>query len=240
MTTQEPNQDLRRMGFLSQQNDYNATGMDQNHPIGSPEDAASEFARNQAELNQIMVKTFTAINGRLEAMADDIGDIQAQQATIVGDIEAMKRRQTTMSNDIGQVKGGYAQAQVAREAGVIALDMGLGYVRNVEKLELALWAHQHSNSEIEASDLKSFRAADLIVQATDGSSIIYIAVEVSFTADHRDTDRSLRNADFLERFTGHRARAAIASVRNDDHVTEQVRKGLVHWYSIDQHSLNPD
>ena len=202
---------------------------------------------NQAELNQIMAETFTAINGRLETMADDIGDIQSQQVTIVGDIEAivgdieaMKRRQATMSDDIGQVKGGYAQARVAREAGVIALDMGLGYVRNVEKLELALWAQQYSNSGIEASDLKSFRAADLIVQATDGSGIIYIAVEVSFTADQRDTDRALRNADFLERFTGHRASAAIASVRNDDHVTEQVAKGLVHWYSIDQHSLNPD
>ena len=78
------------------------------------------------------------------------------------------------------------------------------------------------------------------MQATDDSGIIYIAVEVSFTADERDTDRALRNADFLERFTGHRARAAIASVRNDDHVTEQVEKGLVHWYSIDQRSLNPD
>ena len=187
-----------------------------------------------------MVTTFGTINRQLGSVADDLENVKGKQETMANDIALIRRRQDTMSNDVSQVKGGYAQAQVAREASVIALDMGLGYVRNVDKLELALWAQQHSNSGIEASDLKSFRAADLVVQATDGSDLIYIAVEVSFTADHRDTNRALRNADFLKRFTGHRARAAIASVRNDDHVTEQVRKGLVHWYSIDQHSLNPD
>ena len=152
----------------------------------------------------------------------------------------IKERQHSMIDDIGQVKGGYTRAEVAQEAGVIALDMGLGYVRNVQKLELALWAQRHSNSGIETSELRSFRAADLVVETTNGSEIIYLAVEISYTADKRDTDRAQRNAAFLERFTGCPARAVVASVENDYYVTEQVEQGLVHWHRIERRSLAPD
>ncbi len=270
------------MRHLAQQSEQTARSMGQNHPVGSPEDATSEFAINQAELNQIMVRTFTTINGRLEVMSDQIGDLNDQQKAMSGeqkamsdqlkamsdeqkamrdeqkamrgeqkamrnqqeamldDIAAIKRRQDTMSNDIGQVKGGHARAEVAQEAGVIALDMGLGYVDNVPKLQLAKWAQENSNSGIDPSDLRSFREADLVVEATDGPDTVYIAVEVSFTANQRDVDRAQRNAEFLERFTGRRARAAIASVKNDDYVDEQVDKNLVHWHRIERRSLEPD
>ena len=265
------------MRHLAQQSEHNARSMGLNHPVGSPENAASEFAINQAELNQIMVRTFTTINGRLEIMSDQIGDLNDQQQamsdeqramsdrqqamsdeqkamsdeqkamsdqlkvmsdqqkatsdqqkSIIDDIATIKRRQDTMSNDIGQVKGGHARAEVAQEAGVIALDMGLEYVDNVPKLRLAKWAQENSNSGIDPSDLRSFREADLVVNATDGPDTVYIAVEVSFTANRRDIDRAQRNAEFLERFTGCQARAAIASVKNDDYVAEQVDKNLVH------------
>ncbi len=256
------------MRHLAQQSEHNARSMGLNHPAGSPEDAASEFAINQAELNQIMVRTFTTINGRLEVMSDQIGDLNDQQQAmsdqlkamsdrqqamsdeqkamsdqqeaILDDIATIKRRQDTMSNDISQVKGGHARAEVAQEAGVIALDMGLEYVDNVPKLQLARWAQENSNSGIDPSTLRSFREADLVVEATDGPDTVYIAVEVSFTANHRDVDRAQRNAEFLERFTGRRARAAIASVKNDDYVDEQVDKNLVHWHRIERRSLEPD
>ena len=289
MSTPEQDQDFIRMRHLAQQSEHNARSMGLNHPAGSPENAASEFAINQAELNQIMVRTFTTINGRLEVMSDQIGDLNDQQQamsdqlkamsdrqqamsdeqkamsdqlkvmsdeqkvmsdqqkatsdqqkSIIDDIATIKRRQDTMSNDIGQVKGGHARAEVAQEAGVIALDMGLEYVDNVPKLRLAKWAQENSNSGIDLSDLRSFREADLVVNATDGPDTVYIAVEVSFTANRRDIDRAQRNAEFLERFTGCQARAAIASVKNDDYVAEQVDKNLVHWHRIERRSLEPD
>ena len=247
MSTDEPNRDLNRMRHLAQQNVHNARDMDRLYPVGSPEDAASEFAHNQAEINQLMVETFTVIDGRMETMADDVREIKAdletvktKQQTMVQDIARIERRQNTMSNDIAQVKGGHARVEVAQEAGVIALDMGLEYVRNVEKLELARWAQENSNSGIDSSELRSFREADLVVEARDGSDTIYIAVEISFTADRRDTDRAQRNANFLQMFTGHPAQAAIASVKNDDSATEQIDNGLVHWHSIERRSLEPD
>ena len=52
------------------------------------------------------------------------------------------------------------------------------------------------------SELRSFRFADLIVEARDGSGeSCYMAVEISFTANGRDTSRAIRNAEFLKRFT---------------------------------------
>ena len=76
--------------------------------------------------------------------------------------------------------------------------------------------------------------------ATDGSDTVYVAVEVSFTANKRDVDRAQRNAEFLKRFTGCRAKPAIASVKNDDYVSDQVDRGSVHWHSISRRSLEPD
>ena len=216
MTTHDPHSDLEQMRRLAQETDYDAQGIDPNGafllPILSPTDPAQRFAFNQAALNKVMVKTFSAIDGRLQAMA----------------------------NDIGQVKGGHARAEVSREAAIIALDMGLGYVRTVDKYELALWAQKHSNSDLDRATVRSFREADLVVMASDGPDIVYIAVEVSFTANKSDADRAQRNAELLARFTGCQAKPAIASVKNDDYVKEQVDQGLVHWHSISRRSLEPD
>ena len=41
--------------------------------------------------------------------------------------------------------------------------------------------------------------------------ITLIAVEISYTADRRDTDRATRNADYLTRFTGQTGHAVVAS-----------------------------
>lgn len=88
--------------------------------------------------------------------------------------------------------------------------------------------------------MRSFREADLVVMATNGPDIVYVAVEVSFTANKSDADRAQRNAELLTRFTGCHAKAAIASVKNDDYVKEQVDQGLIHWHSISKRSLEPD
>lgn len=239
MSTQESN-NLNRMSELAREIHHNASDIDPDRPVDSSGDPLSQFARNQAELNQTMVETFIAISEDMGEIRNDVQEIKTQQETMVQDIARIDRRQDAMSRDIAQVKGGHARTEVAQEAGVIALDMGLEYVRNVDKIELAKWAQANSNRGINPSDLRSFREADLVVEASDGEDTVYIAVEISFTADRRDTDRAQRNAEFLQMFTGRTARAAIASVKNDDNVTEQIDNGLVHWHSIERRSLEPD
>lgn len=219
MTTHNPRSDRDSMRRLAQDTYDDALDLDPNGPVLFSTDPAHQFALNQAALNRIMVKTFDRMDERFGVIDD---------------------RLRSMANDIGQVKGGHARAEVYRDASVIALDMGLGYVRTVDKYELALWAHKNSNNDLDGPTLRSFREADLVIMATDGSEIVYIAVEVSFTADERDVGRAKRNADLLNRFTGYRAKAAIASVKNDDDVTSQVDRGLIHWHSISKRSLEPN
>ena len=136
MATHDPQSDYERMRRLADETVNDSQDIDP--AVGSvlfPTDPAQRFAVNQAALNQIMVETFNMIDSRLRSVA----------------------------NDIGQVKGGHARAEVSQGAGVIALDMGLEYVRNVDKYDLALWAREHSNSGLDAADLRSFREADLVV-----------------------------------------------------------------------------
>ncbi len=194
MTEHDPHSNFEQMRRLAQETNYDVQEMGPDGLVLFPTDPTQRFAVTQADLNKVMVKTFNAIDGRLQSMA----------------------------NDIGQVKGGHARAEVSQEAGVIALDMGLGYVRTMDKYELALWAQKHSNSGLDAAALRSFREADLVVMATDGPDIMYIAVEVSFTANKSDADRAQRNAELLTRFTGCQAKAAIASVKNDNYVMDLV------------------
>ena len=236
MATQEPNRDLRRMEDLIRRNADSADDLRfQDDPTRSIERALPDFVETQVEINREVATSLAAINEQLGTLVSDMDEVKSRQDSMAEDVEVIKSRQ-----DIGQVKGGHARAEVAREAGVIAFDMGLGYVRSVEKLELAAWAQKHSNSGFTTAELRSFRAADLVVQAIDGSEIVYIAVEISFTADKRDSDRAIRNSAMLEQFTGCQARAVVASVKNDDYVSEQVNKELIHWHPIDQRSLDPD
>jgi len=209
-------------------------------PSHAAETVLPEVLRTQAEINREMVKTFTTINDQLGVVVRDLEEVKDRQDSMAQDIDAIKTRQDSMADDIGLVKGGYARAEVIRGAGVIAFDLGLGYVRNVEKLELAALAQKHSNSGFATADLRSFRAADLVVQAINGSEIVHLAVEISFTADHRDSDRAIRNAAMLEQFTGSPARAVVASVKNDDHVAQLIDQGQIHWHPIDHRSLDPD
>ena len=68
-------------------------------------------------------------------------------------------------------------------------------------------------------------------------AVCHVAVEASFTADRRDSDRALRNAGYLTRCTGRPAIAVVASRHNDDHVQALVDQGAIHWYALEKRDL---
>ena len=141
MATQEPNRDLRRMEDLIRRNADSADDLRfQDDPTRSIERALPDFVETQVEINREVATSLAAINDQLGTLVSDMDEVKSRQDSMAEDIEVIKNRQDSMAEDIGQVKGGHARAEVAREAGVIAFDMGLGYVRSVEKLELAAWA----------------------------------------------------------------------------------------------------
>ena len=102
--------------------------------------------------------------------------------------------------------------------------MGLEFVRTLSTRDLSDMAGNGLPRDIH----RSFRDADLLIEATNGADTRYIAMEIPFTADRRDCDRAIRNAGLITRFTEKPAQAAVASVRNDRDAAEAVESGAVY------------
>ena len=129
-------------------------------------------------------------------MRDDIKELQTDGKGMRDDIRSLRA-------EVGTLKGWRAWDFVREDPSDIAEEMGLAYVKSLRRSDLTRLVRFSDKSGIEPSDLQSFRLADLIMEATDqAGATCYIAVEISFTVDERDTDRAIRNSTFLTRFTG--------------------------------------
>ena len=130
-----------------------------------------------------------------------------------------------LDDSIAYIKGAQARIRAVRDAQGMAEDMGLEYVRTLSNEDLGRLAENALDRESlreRRDQLRSFRNADLVIETKDGAATKYVAIEISFTADHRETDRAERNAELLTEFTGAPAVPAVASVRNDEHVERRV------------------
>ena len=136
--------------------------------------------------------------------------------------------------DIGTMKADHARTNTAREARGIAYNMGFQLVRTLGYDDLLALEIAGGAADLSRGERESFRRADLVMEvAAEDGTTHYIALEVSFTGDERDTSRALRNAELLTRFTGHPARAAIASVRNVYEIQPLIDSGEVYWHGLD-------
>ncbi len=155
--------------------------------------------------------------------------------------ERLARNMDRIAHDIGQLRGWFARLNAADFAPVIAMDMGMEFVRNLTRAELVQMAGQAVRSGIPRDSLRSFYNADVIIEATQAdATTCYIAVEASYTADHRDADRALRNVEFLTQFTGLPAYPCIVSVRNDRELSPDVLQGNVFWYPFPDQFWEPE
>ena len=175
-------------------------------------------------------------NRRLDSSVEELREIHKNT---INTLNAVLSQLKTITDDVGKIKGHYARDVVVDDAAGVAFDMGLQYVSTLTQAELGEMA-QRAAGRVPTNELRSFRRADLVIEATDGNDTHYIAVEVSFTADERETTRALRNARLLAEFTNHPAYAAVASVRNDQSVADQVDAGEIYWHPIDENELEPD
>ena len=148
--------------------------------------------------------------------------------------DALENRVASIQDDVGMLKGAHARSAALRETPFIANDMGFRWVKDLTTFDLWEMIDSADTSGIPTNELRSFRRADLIIEANDqdGTSC-YIAVEISFTANGRDTSRALRNAEFLTRFTGKRTYSAVVGVRRDNRIQDLVDSGEVFWYQLD-------
>ena len=195
------------------------------------------FERLEQRLDRFIEATdkrFENLETRVQSIQNDVSilkDAQVQNATRIQSIQ----------NDLGMLKGAHARNAAIGEAPHIAQDMGFNWTKNLSQNNLWDLTKISDTSGIPTNELRSFHWADLIMEATgrEGETC-YIAVEISFTVNGRDTTRAVRNAGFLTKFTGKPAYAAVVGLRRDDRVQDSIESGQVFWYQLPMEVLQAE
>lgn len=160
-----------------------------------------------------------------------MAELKADNVSIRSDIQGIR-------NDLGYLKSGHARNAAVTDAYNLAQDMGLRYVSIMDRAELGSLLDANDTSDLASGDLRSFRRADLIIRAVDGEGQpCYIAAEISFTVNGRDTSRAIRNAVLLNRFTNSPAFPAVAGVHLDERVRSLADSGEVFFYQLEPELL---
>ena len=179
------------------------------------------------------------IEDRLEGVEDRLEGVQDRLDKGDDRMGRIEGRLDRLTDDVGILKGAHARQTALQQADMIAEEMGLALVRVLSSGDLRTLTPSQGVADIPASHLRSFRLADLVMEATsaDGEAS-FVAVEISFTVNGRDTARAVRNAGFLSRFTGRPARAAVAGARLDERVRDSLESEGVFWYELSPESLD--
>lgn len=145
-----------------------------------------------------------------------------------------------LMDDISLVKGGHARNETIRNASLIAHRLGYQFISEMRQEALIGFAELAKGNGVADNEAESFAKADLVMIAQDANKQPgYIAVEVSFTVSENDVRRAMRNADYLQEFTGIRAHPAVAGVDILPEAKQQVDAGKVCWYEIPKREIQP-
>ena len=156
-------------------------------------------------------------------------------------MDAMVQRQDRMQDDLGWLKGRIIYDIVREDAALIADDMGFVLERTLVRIDLRRLTEGQELSDLPRGEVRSFHRADLVMEVVDSEgNLHYIAVEASFTVNGRDSRRALRNAELLTRFTGRPSVAAVAGVRYDQRLKDEIESDQLYWYEIPSEDLEAE
>ena len=199
------------------------------------------LTRELIELPEKFAAFVETTNQRLDSLETDVKELKSDVKELKSDVKELKSGFKSLRDDMGILKGAHARNVALEDATTIARSMGLRRTKTLSRDELWDLTDAADTTDIAPNALRSFRRADLVMEATDRAGApCYIAVEISFTANGRDTSRAVRNAEFLTRFTGKPAHAAIAGVHRDDRIQPSVESGAVFWYQLEPADLEAD
>ncbi len=195
------------------------------------------FDRTDGRLDG-MDRRFDGIDGRLDGMDQRLDKVEQRLDGVEGRLETVESGLNALRNDVAPLKAAHARNAAVENATGIARGFGLRRIRTLTQDDLWDLTDSIHASDVPSNELASFRRADLIMEATDevGESS-YIAVEISFTVNGRDTDRAVRNAAFLTKWTGRPARAVVAGFRRDNRIQSRIESGDVSWHQLDAEDL---
>ena len=200
--------------------DLRQTVMDLAQTVKGLVDAQTETNRRldkaeeeRRDLRQTVMDLAQTVRGLVDALTET----NRRLDRVDGNVQELRSEFNGLRDDFGPVKAAHVRNAALREVADIARSIGCTLVKVLGPEEVYDLHRGKDTSGISIDQLKSFRYGDLIIEATDiNGSTCYIAVEVSYTVDKRDTSRSVRNAEFLTLFTDRPAFAGVAGVRFDD------------------------
>ena len=184
-------------------------------------------------------RRFESIDRRFESIDRQFETVNAHLKSLALRIDRLDRRMGRFEGDMALFRSRHVSEMVREQTRRLAREVGYRRVRTLTADDLYDMVDEADTDGISLSALRSFRFADLIMEAenTDSGDPGYIAVEISYTVNGRDTERAFRNADFLRRFTGKDAVAVIAGVRKDERVNSDIEAGNVIWYPVEVEDL---
>ena len=135
------------------------------------------------------VQEFDAFAREHNKRLDNVENLVQKQSNRLGNVENLIQEQNTrtsnleervgrVESDTGTLKGDFARNRTIQDAQGIASDMGLEFVRTLSPRDLSDMAGNALSRDIG----RSFRNANLVIEATDGTDTHYIAMEVSLPA----------------------------------------------------------
>ena len=190
----------------------------------------------------------TAFVAETKAFREEMAKFVAEMTTFVAETKAFKaemhdfvaatnRQFKSIRDDLGVLKGAHARNAAERDLGLIARSMGLRRRRVLDGEQLFDLATE-AGADMGDGAIGSYLQAELVFEAEDDrGATVYVALEVSYTANGRDTARAMRNAELVARFTGTGCRPAVASLRVDDRIAELIESGRVAWYRLPRRTL---
>lgn len=163
------------------------------------------------------------VNARFDALEERVDELDRRT----------ERRFQRVFDDLSILRAAHARNAAREQAPSIVEDMGLQWIRNLKVIDILNMIAGKDTSDIPRNLMRRFRRADLFVETADAQGeTCYVAVEVSYTADERDTDRAITFAGYLNRFTQRNAYPAVASLRMDNRIESLVESGSVFWYEM--------
>ena len=187
-------------------------------------------------------KRFDGVDKRFDEVNERFDGVDERFDGLDGRVDRVEGRLDRVDSRLGILMGTHARSQALREIPIAMVELGIGECKRVLELaEVVALTIDADTTGISSGDLASFRRADAIADVVDRhGEPCYVAVEISYTADDRDTDRALRNADYITRFTNRRAHAAIMAVQIDNRISEIVESGSVSWCGLDPQVLEAE
>jgi exonuclease VII small subunit len=215
----------------------------------------AKFVETTTQALTALRQDVDALKQGQDRLREDVDALKEGQDRLREDVDALKEGQDSLKegqarlesgmerirNDIGTLRGEHARTVTLREMGLLAHNLGFTITKVLTSDELVSLTRSSDTTGIPPNELSSFIRADIIAEATDSfDNPCYVAIEASFTINGRDTRRTMRNAEYLARFTGDPAYAVVSGVHIDDRVVGLTQSGEVIWHQLEPRSFGAE